>query len=168
MRSVPYTLMLGAACALMVTPAFAQKATSPSDTPSAATQSDTKRPRPSTDKGMNSATSGTTSESKPSVNTQPGTDTTRSSQLPSQLGNDHTMRSGRAQTGMSQNSDQVKQAQEALKAKGQDPGPVDGVMGPQTAKALRAYQKEEKISITGQLDQKTLDSLGVSGTSIQK
>jgi hypothetical protein len=169
MRSVSYTVMLGAACALMVSPAFAQKATSPRDTSSSTTQSqsETKRPRLSTDKDMNSGTSGATSQSRPSLNT-PGTDTTHSSQLPPQLGNNDHMRSGRTQMGMNQNSDQVRQAQEALKAKGQDPGAIDGVMGPQTAKALRAYQKEENISITGQLDQKTLDSLGVSGTSSQK
>ena len=31
----------------------------------------------------------------------------------------------------------VRQVQEALKAQGHDPGPIDGVMGPQTQQALR-------------------------------
>jgi putative peptidoglycan binding protein len=52
----------------------------------------------------------------------------------------------------------VTQLQEALKAKGQDPGPVDGVMGPRTMAALRSYQQAEKVSSVDD----TLAKLGVS------
>jgi peptidoglycan hydrolase-like protein with peptidoglycan-binding domain len=55
----------------------------------------------------------------------------------------------------------IRQAQEALKNKGRDPGPIDGVLGPRTAAALDAYQKAEGLATTGRLDDKTLESLGV-------
>jgi peptidoglycan hydrolase-like protein with peptidoglycan-binding domain len=55
----------------------------------------------------------------------------------------------------------IRQAQEALKNKGRDPGPIDGVLGPRTVAALDAYQKAEGLATTGRLDAKTLESLGV-------
>jgi peptidoglycan hydrolase-like protein with peptidoglycan-binding domain len=55
----------------------------------------------------------------------------------------------------------IRQAQEALKNKGRDPGPIDGVLGPRTVAALDAYQKAEGLATTGRLDDKTLESLGV-------
>ena len=57
---------------------------------------------------------------------------------------------------------QVRQAQEALKSQGQDPGPVDGMMGPQTKQALREYQKAQNLKVTGRLDSETSEKLGVS------
>ena len=39
----------------------------------------------------------------------------------------------------------IRQAQEALKNKGRDPGPIDGVLGPRTVAALNAYQKAEGL-----------------------
>jgi hypothetical protein len=59
------------------------------------------------------------------------------------------------------NADQVKQVQEALKAKGHDPGPIDGTMGAETQEALRAFQKSQDLPVTGQLDSDTIDKLGV-------
>lgn len=61
------------------------------------------------------------------------------------------------------NRDQVKQVQEALKDKGHDPGPIDGVMGPKTQDALRAFQKDQNLPSTGRMDTQTLGALGVSG-----
>jgi len=43
----------------------------------------------------------------------------------------------------------------ALKEKGHDPGPIDGIHGPRTSAALRAYQKAENIKVTGRLDADT-------------
>jgi len=43
---------------------------------------------------------------------------------------------------------QVMAMQQALKDKGFDPGSVDGVMGPKTSSALRAYQKSENLTTT--------------------
>jgi hypothetical protein len=54
-----------------------------------------------------------------------------------------------------ESSDDVRQAQTALKEKGQDPGPIDGIHGPRTSAALRSYQKAEKIKETGRLDSET-------------
>ncbi len=55
----------------------------------------------------------------------------------------------------------IRQAQEALKGKGRDPGPIDGVLGPRTVAALNDYQKAEGLATTGRLDAKTLESLGI-------
>jgi peptidoglycan hydrolase-like protein with peptidoglycan-binding domain len=51
--------------------------------------------------------------------------------------------------------------QQALKDKGYDPGPVDGVQGPRTTAALLAYQKAENITATGRADAETLGKLGI-------
>ena len=58
----------------------------------------------------------------------------------------------------------VATAQQRLKDRGYYAGPVDGVMGPRTAAALRAYQREHGQSVTGQLDTPTASVL-VSETS---
>ncbi len=55
----------------------------------------------------------------------------------------------------------VMATQQALKARGFNPGPIDGVMGPGTASALRDYQKSENIAITGQMDADTATKLGM-------
>lgn len=60
-----------------------------------------------------------------------------------------------------QDHDSVRQTQQALKDKGYDPGPVDGVNGPQTKAALRQYQQKENLDEDGRLGPKTMDSLGV-------
>ncbi len=62
---------------------------------------------------------------------------------------------------LSQSHDTVRQAQQALKDKGYDPGPVDGINGPLTKAAVRQYQEKENISADGRIGPKTLDSLGV-------
>ena len=55
----------------------------------------------------------------------------------------------------------IRQAQEALKSKGRDPGPIDGVLGPRTLAAVSDYQKAEGLATTGLLDAKTMESLGI-------
>jgi len=50
-------------------------------------------------------------------------------------------------------------AQRQLKALGFNPGTVDGSMGPQTAIALREYQRTYRLPQTGRLDEATLRSL---------
>jgi peptidoglycan hydrolase-like protein with peptidoglycan-binding domain len=54
-------------------------------------------------------------------------------------------------------SDQVRSMQEALKQAGQDPGEIDGRMGPRTRKALMAYQREQNLKS----EREALDKLGV-------
>ena len=61
--------------------------------------------------------------------------------------------------GKMESSADIRQAQQALKDKGQDPGPIDGIHGPRTSAALRSYQKTENIKVTGRLDSETRSHL---------
>ena len=67
-----------------------------------------------------------------------------------------------------------KEVQEALKAKGNDPGPIDGRMGPQTRAALKAFQESNGLKATGRLDSQTAEKLGIDkagtpmGTEMKK
>jgi peptidoglycan hydrolase-like protein with peptidoglycan-binding domain len=71
-----------------------------------------------------------------------------------------------SKSGMSTNggagAEQVKAVQKALQDKGMDPGPIDGIMGPKTMAALKAFQKDQKLTESGRLDDQTRDKLGVS------
>ena len=58
-----------------------------------------------------------------------------------------------------ESSAEIRQAQLALKEKGHDPGPIDGIHGPRTSAALRTYQKAENIKVTGRLDSETKSHL---------
>ncbi|MFL6450482.1 MAG: peptidoglycan-binding protein [Bryobacteraceae bacterium] len=62
---------------------------------------------------------------------------------------------------LAQSSATIRDAQQALKDKGFDPGPVDGVDGPATRAAVKKYQAQQNISADGKLGAKTLDALGV-------
>ena len=62
---------------------------------------------------------------------------------------------------LAQGSDPVRQAQQALKDKGFDPGPIDGRYGPKTSDAVRRYQKQNNIVASGRLGGDTYESLGV-------
>jgi Putative peptidoglycan binding domain/PRC-barrel domain len=53
----------------------------------------------------------------------------------------------------------VAAAQQRLKERGFYSGPVDGVLGPGTAAALRAYQRDRRLEVTGQLDAETARTL---------
>jgi hypothetical protein len=53
----------------------------------------------------------------------------------------------------------IGQAQEQLKEAGFDPGPIDGVLGPQTRAALRRYQAGQGLPATGALDEATRQAL---------
>jgi peptidoglycan hydrolase-like protein with peptidoglycan-binding domain len=55
--------------------------------------------------------------------------------------------------------------QQALKDKGYDPGPVDGIEGPKTISALKDYQKSESVTMTGRLDPGTAARLGMKRQS---
>jgi peptidoglycan hydrolase-like protein with peptidoglycan-binding domain len=59
----------------------------------------------------------------------------------------------------------IRQAQEALKNQGHDPGPIDGVMGPQTRQALRAFQSSNGLKQTGMLDSETKQKLNIENSS---
>ena len=59
----------------------------------------------------------------------------------------------------------IKQIQEALKDKGFDPGPIDGVMGQKTQEALRSFQQSKNLKVTGRVDSETARELGASSSS---
>jgi peptidoglycan hydrolase-like protein with peptidoglycan-binding domain len=60
----------------------------------------------------------------------------------------------------------IKKAQQSLADKGYDPGPVDGVLGAQTRRAIGQYQKAEDLPVTEHLDAKTASRLGVEPESV--
>jgi peptidoglycan hydrolase-like protein with peptidoglycan-binding domain len=57
--------------------------------------------------------------------------------------------------------DETQKMQETLRNKGHYRGKVDGVFGLRTRASIRAYQKAENLPITGQVDIRTADRLGV-------
>ncbi len=56
---------------------------------------------------------------------------------------------------------EIEKMQETLRNKGHYRGKVDGVFGLRTRASIRAYQKAENLPITGQVDTRTADRLGV-------
>jgi peptidoglycan hydrolase-like protein with peptidoglycan-binding domain len=56
---------------------------------------------------------------------------------------------------------QIQVVQERLKEFGFDPGPVDGVLHPQTEAAIRQYQEKHGLPVSGALDEATRESLQV-------
>jgi peptidoglycan hydrolase-like protein with peptidoglycan-binding domain len=69
---------------------------------------------------------------------------------------------GRQQGTPGMSSDNIKKVKEALKARGHDPGTIDGNMDSKTQQALRDFQKANNLPVTGVLDQQTAAKLGVS------
>ena len=55
----------------------------------------------------------------------------------------------------------VRSAQQALRDKGFDPGPIDGIHGPLTTAAVRKFQEAEKLTVNGRLDDATMAKLNV-------
>ena len=55
--------------------------------------------------------------------------------------------------------DLVQSAQEMLKREGLDVGPIDGILGPRTAAALREFQQQHGLARSGELDEATLKEL---------
>lgn len=70
-------------------------------------------------------------------------------------------------------SDEIKRAEQALKAQGFNPGRIDGKIDSETKEALREFQKRNGLAVTGDLDKQTAEKLGVelgrdSGSSGQQ
>lgn len=62
---------------------------------------------------------------------------------------------------------QLQQAQEQLQELGFDPGEPNGIMGQHTRDALKAFQQEHNLAVTGELDMPTLQALGLDMPSAQ-
>jgi peptidoglycan hydrolase-like protein with peptidoglycan-binding domain len=56
---------------------------------------------------------------------------------------------------------EITKMQESLRDKGHYRSKIDGVFGLRTRASIRAYQKAENFPITGQVDPRTADGLGV-------
>lgn len=141
-KKVHYVVVAGAACLLAMAPAaMAQSGTGGSEsTGNRPTQT---QPGSGTDT-MDRGRGGTTDRSGSMSNT---------------TGQQNDSMNGRgAKQG---DAARIRRVQEALKSEGHDPGAIDGVMGPKTKEALRAFQKQENLQQTGRLDQETMDKLGV-------
>ena len=51
--------------------------------------------------------------------------------------------------------------QSALKRRGYYKGPVDGDIGPASRSAIRAYQSDRGLTVTGRVDRSLLRALGI-------
>jgi peptidoglycan hydrolase-like protein with peptidoglycan-binding domain len=56
---------------------------------------------------------------------------------------------------------QMRLTQETLRNFGYAPGDIDGIMRSETATALRAFQREQGLKMTGQANPETLAALGI-------
>lgn len=53
----------------------------------------------------------------------------------------------------------IRNLQDLLRARGYDPGPTDGIMGPRTDAALRAYQRDAGLPVDGRPGPETMTAL---------
>lgn len=56
----------------------------------------------------------------------------------------------------------VQKAQQVLSERGYRPGPVAGLFGRKTSEALKKFQKDNNLPITGHIDESTAKALGVN------
>lgn len=49
----------------------------------------------------------------------------------------------------------IRQIQGILQERGYAPGPLDGVLGKKTREALRRFQRDHRLSVTGEIDTAT-------------
>jgi hypothetical protein len=63
---------------------------------------------------------------------------------------------------VSLNAGRIRELQTVLKSKGYYNGTVDGMLGANTAAALRRYQADNRLAVTGRTDLSTLNELGVN------
>ena len=94
-----------------------------------------------------SAPSSTPSVTTPTLQPRVGTTTTPSVTTP--------------RLGQSEILEIIRRVQIALMIRGYDPGLADGVIGPKTQQALRQFQSDRNLSVSGHLDAPTLDALGI-------
>jgi N-acetylmuramoyl-L-alanine amidase len=55
----------------------------------------------------------------------------------------------------------VKDIQRAVRKAGFDPGPIDGIFGPNTAAAVAAYQADRELLVDGEVGPDTASHLRV-------
>lgn len=55
----------------------------------------------------------------------------------------------------------IRDVQQALDRRGYNPGIIDGIYGPNTQAAIEDFQRSSGLSVTGRLNQSTLQRLGI-------
>lgn len=60
-------------------------------------------------------------------------------------------------------TDLVRDVQRGLASRGYEVGPQDGIYGDSTEQALRKFQRDQRLTASGQVDGQTLAALGVIG-----
>jgi hypothetical protein len=103
-------------------------------------------------------------QTQPTIPGQPGPGLPQTEPMPGQPGTipERVERPSAGDKGMVVSGDDIKKAKEALKAKGLNPGPIDGTLDSKTQQALRDFQKANKLPVTGVLDAQTAEKLGVT------
>ena len=149
----------GLIAALAVTPALAQTSTMPKQEQQAPRNQGAGQP------GTSGGDTSNTSPGQLQNNTQDSQSKDTLREAPPTTGTLSRDGAADGMTGKKAGKANVRQVQEALKAQGHDPGPVDGVMGPQTQDALRAYQRSQNLTETGRLDAQTSEKLGVGSAT---
>jgi len=150
--------------AAMVAPALAQSSGG-SSTPSTSPAPSATQPGSTTSPSTPAPGTGPTGKSKSGMGTTSapsGSTSSPSAGNTSAPSMGSTSKSDTGMNGGAGGSEQVKAVQKALQDKGMDPGPLDGVMGPKTMAALKAFQKDQKLTESGRLDDQTRDKLGVT------
>lgn len=61
--------------------------------------------------------------------------------------------------------DDMRVVQRSLKSEGYDPGRTDGFADDHTRQAIRDFQKNSELPMTGMIDQRTAENLGLSWQS---
>jgi len=101
-------------------------------------------------------------ETQPTIPGQPAPGIPQPDRMPGQLGTipEQVERPSTGDQNMKVTSDDIQKAQDALRAKGLNPG-TDGKMDAKTQQALRDFQKSNNLPATGVLDDRTAEKLGV-------
>jgi hypothetical protein len=60
------------------------------------------------------------------------------------------------------NTKEVRDLQQSLDNRGYDPGSIDGIIGQQTANAIRKFQQDNSLRVTGTATNETLTRLGLN------
>ncbi len=151
-------LSLTAAVCMAGLPALAQTGAANEQTGSANEQTGTMTQQPGAinqQPGAISQQPGAMNQQPGAMNQQPGEFSSQSNSQWNNTGREH-MRSHSVFS-----SSTVRGVQRELKADGFYHGKVDGVSGPKTHAAIRAYQRDNRLAATGRLDTATLRHLGL-------
>jgi hypothetical protein len=158
MKARRFTYVLGGMAVLLIGPAAAQTTgTGSSGAPAAG--SGAASPAPTTPKPPATPKPGPTPSGTTSVETAPSQGVPGTPQRPA---DPLRPRGASPDTVGLSDAQQVRNLQQALKDRGMHPGPVDGVVSPETQAAIRAFQERQKVPVTGRLDSRTREKLGMS------